>query len=216
MNGLPDPVNLIFVAFLLAAIPFTVVLTTAYAKLIVILLILRNALGLQQVPPNLLMYAIALMLTFFVSQPLIADISTIVLGQIDDLTGVDAWIGMLSEAIEPLRGFLLKFAAGTERAFFMQAAHELWGPEQAAAVQSDSFFILIPSFIVSELTRAFEIGFLLYLPFIIIDLVVSNILIAMGAMMVSPITISLPIKLFLFVLVDGWTRLLHGLILSYS
>ena len=98
----------------------------------------------------------------------------------------------------------------------MEAASKLWSEDARATVRSDDLSILIPAFVVSELTRAFEIGFLVFLPFIIIDLVVSNILIALGAIMVSPLTISLPIKLFLFVVIDGWTRLIHGLVLSYA
>ncbi len=216
MTGMPDPVNIVIALVLVGAIPFIVVMMTAYTKLVVVLMVLRNALGLQQVPPNLILYAIALVLTLFISQPIVMEISDIVALEGGDLSAIDDWIALLQKAAEPVRAHLIRFATGSERAFFMQAATELWGAEAAANVQSDSFFILVPSFVVSELTRAFEIGFLLYLPFIVIDLVVSNILIAMGAMMVSPVTISLPIKLFLFVIVDGWTRLLHGLILSYS
>ncbi|MNT68323.1 Flagellar biosynthetic protein FliP precursor [compost metagenome] len=98
----------------------------------------------------------------------------------------------------------------------MRTARELWGEQAARNLKQDDLLVLIPSFLVSELTAAFQIGFLLYLPFVIIDLIVSNILLAMGMMMVSPVTISMPLKLFLFVMVDGWTRLIQGLVLSYS
>ena len=100
--------------------------------------------------------------------------------------------------------------------FFLNSTQRLWPEEARRDVSSDDLLILVPAFTVSELTKAFEIGFLLYLPFIAIDLIVSNILLAMGMMMVSPLTISLPFKLFLFVVVDGWTRLIHGLVLSYE
>jgi type III secretion protein R len=103
-----------------------------------------------------------------------------------------------------------------QRDFFVRTARRMWGPEMSADVKPNDFLVLMPAFLVSELTAAFQIGFLLYLPFVVIDLIVSNILLAMGMMMVSPVTISLPLKLFLFVAVDGWTRLIHGLVLTYA
>jgi len=125
-------------------------------------------------------------------------------------------IGVLSEAKEPFRKFLIAHSNPQERAFFLRSAQELWSEKEAAEVTEESMLILIPAFTVSELTSAFQIGFLIYLPFVAIDLIVSNILLAMGMMMVSPMTISLPFKLLLFVLIDGWTRLIHGLVLTYS
>jgi type III secretion protein R len=119
-------------------------------------------------------------------------------------------------AAEPLRGFLSRFADERERDFLLSAAQRIWPPEAARAVTRDDLIILIPAFAISELTRAFEIGFLIYLPFIAIDLIVSNVLMAMGMVMVSPLVISVPFKLFAFVLVDGWSRLTHGLLLSYA
>ncbi|MCY4178650.1 MAG: EscR/YscR/HrcR family type III secretion system export apparatus protein, partial [Endozoicomonadaceae bacterium] len=109
-----------------------------------------------------------------------------------------------------------KHTGKRERTFFIKTARVLWPLKYKQELTADSLMILLPSFALSELTRAFEIGFLLYLPFIIIDLIVSNILLAMGMMMVSPMTISLPFKLLLFVLLDGWSRLIHNLVLSYQ
>ena len=117
--------------------------------------------------------------------------------------------------MEPLRGFLLRHASVRERRFFHRSASRLWSKEEVAGLTDDSLLVLLPAFTVSELTSAFKIGFLIYLPFIVIDLIISNILMAMGMMMVSPTTISLPFKLLLFVLIDGWTRLVHGLLLTY-
>jgi type III secretion protein R len=116
----------------------------------------------------------------------------------------------------PLRDFLSRFAAPRERDFLLSAVQQVWPKEALTTVSSNDLVILIPAFVTSELTRAFEIGFLLYLPFIAIDLIVANVLMAMGMVMVSPLVISAPFKLFLFVLVSGWTRLLHGLVLSYA
>ncbi|MNE98831.1 Flagellar biosynthetic protein FliP precursor [compost metagenome] len=92
----------------------------------------------------------------------------------------------------------------------------MWGAKLSAGLSERDFIVLMPAFVVSELTAAFQIGFLIYLPFVVIDLIVSNILLAMGMMMVSPVTISLPLKLFLFVMVDGWSRLIQGLVLTYA
>jgi type III secretion protein R len=116
----------------------------------------------------------------------------------------------------PLEAFLLKHTSPRDRQFFIKTAVKLWGAERAAKLKDTDLMVLVPAFTVAELTSAFQIGFLIYLPFIAIDLIVSNILLAMGMMMVSPMTISLPFKLLLFVLVDGWSRLLQALILSYS
>lgn len=217
MNGLlPDPYSFIIILVGVAVIPFATVMITAYAKVAVVLLLLRNALGLQQVPPNIVVYAIAIVISVFILQPTISEVTTALDTPGRTYTDVGDWKLAYDDAKEPVKNYLLRFASDRERAFFMEAASKLWSAEAAAAVRSDDLSILIPSFIVSELTRAFEIGFLVFLPFIIIDLVVSNILIALGAIMVSPLTISLPIKLFLFVIIDGWTRLIHGLVLSYA
>jgi len=117
---------------------------------------------------------------------------------------------------DPVKAYLIRFAKPGERQFFLSSTARIWPESARANVKDDDFIILLPAFVSSELTRAFEIGFLLFLPFLIIDIIVSNILMAMGMMMVSPTLISLPLKLFLFVAVDGWSRLMHGLILSYA
>ncbi|MCQ2396323.1 MAG: EscR/YscR/HrcR family type III secretion system export apparatus protein, partial [Lentisphaeria bacterium] len=122
------------------------------------------------------------------------------------------------KAAEPFKQWLLAHTGDRERSFFVGTAEHLWAKEgeESATVDPESFYILIPSFVVSELTKSFQIGFLVYLPFIAIDIIVSNILLAMGMMMVSPVTISLPFKLLLFVMVDGWTLLIQGLVRSYA
>ena len=122
----------------------------------------------------------------------------------------------MAKAAEPFRKFLSDHTSARERAFFVHTAETLWGKDgKPAVVDHESFYILLPSFCVSELTKAFQIGFLVYLPFIAIDIIVSNILLAMGMMMVSPVTISLPFKLLLFVMVNGWTLLIQGLVRGY-
>ncbi|UOF17632.1 hypothetical protein IEQ11_00955 [Lysobacter capsici] len=117
---------------------------------------------------------------------------------------------------EPLRAFLIKHSSDAERAFFLRSAQRLLPPNARADISVNDFLVVIPAFTVSELTAAFQIGFLIFLPFLIIDLVVSNILLSLGMMMLSPTTVSLPFKLLLFVLIGGWAKLVHGLVLTYG
>jgi type III secretion protein R len=133
-----------------------------------------------------------------------------------DFQNFDDWVRAAEAVAVPVRDHLVLYSTPAERSFLLSATSELWPPEMQAEASDDDFLILVPAFVISELTRAFEIGFLLYLPFIAIDLVVSAILMSMGMVMVSPLVISVPFKLFLFVLVEGWSRLLRGLLLSYS
>ena len=207
--------SLIVVVMMLGFLPFVAVGVTAFAKITVVLLIVRNALGVQQTPPNMVLYGVALVLTVYIAAPLAADVQAIATDPALQFETLDDWLLVLERASEPIREFLVKHARADDRAFFMDASTQLWSPEQAAAVESDSLPVLVPAFLVSELTRAFEIGFLLYLPFLAIDLIVSAVLMSLGMMMVSPIMIAIPFKLFLFVAVDGWSRLVQGLVLSY-
>ena len=119
-------------------------------------------------------------------------------------------------AQEPVRDYLQRFTSPDQRQFFLDATQRVWPEGARGSAGPDDLQILVPSFLISELKRAFEIGFLLYLPFIVIDLVVTTILMAMGMSMVSPTVISIPFKLFLFIAIDGWSRLMHGLVLSYA
>lgn len=216
MMELPDPTTLIFLVAAIAIAPFVVITVTSYVKLVVVFGLIRNALGVQNIPPNMALNAIAILLSAYIMQPVAKGAYEAVRDKpiaSHDLRELGATITL---AAEPVRNFLLKNTSQRERQFFANATRELWSEEDAAAITGSEFLILIPTFITSELEDAFKIGFLLFLPFIVIDLVVSNILLAMGMMMVSPMTISLPFKLFLFVAVNGWQRLIHGLIVSYT
>lgn len=223
-----DPISLAIVLALVALVPLAAVMTTSFLKIAVVLALVRNALGVQQVPPNMALYGLALVLSAYVMAPVINEIGASL--QHDSaayanesgvapsgtpssqLTGI---LHALERGAAPMQGFMLRNSNPEQRDFFMRTAQRLWGAEQASNLQETDLLVLIPAFLVSELTAAFQLGFLLYLPFIVIDLIVSNILLAMGMMMVSPVTISMPLKLFLFVMVDGWTRLIQGLVLSY-
>ena len=207
--------SLIVVVMMLGFLPFVAVGVTAFAKITVVLLIVRNALGVQQTPPNMVLYGVALVLTVYIAAPLAADIQTIATDSSLRFETLDDWVLVFERTSEPIREFLIKHARPDDRVFFMEATSQLWTPDQAAKVTPDSLPVLVPAFLVSELTRAFEIGFLLYLPFLAIDLIVSAVLMSLGMMMVSPIMIAITFKLFLFVAVDGWARLVQGLVLSY-
>ncbi|MGY4426048.1 type III secretion protein R [Bradyrhizobium sp. JR6.1] len=216
MTALPDPATLIALIACVAIAPFVAITVTSYVKLVVVFGLIRNALGVQNIPPNMALNAIAILLSVYIMQPVAKGAYEAVRDKpiaFQDIRELETTITL---AAEPVRNFLLKNTSQQERKFFVNAARGLWDKEDAAAITGSEFMILIPAFITSELEDAFKIGFLLFLPFIVIDLVVSNILLAMGMMMVSPMTISLPFKLFLFVAVNGWQRLIHGLIFSYA
>jgi type III secretion protein R len=207
---------LILATAAIGLIPFLVITTTAFLKISIVLFLVRNALGTQQTPPTLVMYAIAIVLTVFVSAPLFSEIFAKLTAPGTDLSTVDGMSHAASAVAGPLKDYLGRFTPPQERTFILQAAQRVWPPDFYATASASDLLIAIPAFVVAELTRAFETGFLLYLPFIAVDLIVSNILMAMGMVMVSPLIISTPFKILLFVLVSGWTRLLHGLILSYA
>ncbi|WP_136682559.1 type III secretion system export apparatus subunit SctR [Falsirhodobacter xinxiangensis] len=212
----PNLLAIIIVISTIGLLPLAIVTMTGFLKISVVLFLIRNALGVQQSPPNLVLYGIALILTVYVTTPLVGNMY---LAMEANPIRIDTLDGILSAAdalAAPLRDYLERFADERERAFFMEASSSVWSPEARAALNDDDLIVLIPAFVASELTRAFEIGFLLYIPFLVVDLIVANVLMAMGMMMVSPTLISIPLKIFLFVAVEGWSRLMHGLILSYG
>ncbi|MGB0084269.1 MAG: type III secretion system export apparatus subunit SctR [Rhodomicrobiaceae bacterium] len=208
------PILITLVAF--GLIPMFVVTMTSFLKISVVMFLVRNALGIQQTPPNLVLYAIALVLTLYISSPVLAEIYGRLNATPVDTRSVEGLQEAAGRIREPVKTYLSRFAHPNERKFFLAATEKIWGERDRTEVRDDDLLILLPAFVSSELTRAFEIGFLIYLPFLVIDLIVSNILMALGMIMVSPTLISIPLKLFLFVTVDGWSRLLHGLILSYG
>jgi type III secretion protein R len=193
-------------------------MVTSFTKIVVVLSLLRNALGLQQVPPNVVINGLAIILSIYIMYPVLLDSYS----TIEQHTGggtqkaLDArqLIDLITTGKEPLRSFLVKHSSDGERAFFLHTARQLL-PKDPAQVGADDYIVVVPAFTVTELTTAFQIGFLIFLPFLVIDLIVANILLALGMMMLSPTTVSLPFKLMLFVFLDGWAKLVHGLILTY-
>jgi type III secretion protein R len=217
MDGMltQDPLLLILSLGLIGIAPFLAMMLTSYAKLVVVFSLVRNALGLQQVPPNMVINGLALVLTFYVMAPVANQIASAMAPGPGGVIKSEAVMAGLTKAREPLRAFLDKHAEKREKEFFLRTTKSLWPPEQAATVAADDLLILVPAFTATELTEAFKIGFLIYLGFVIVDLVVANILTALGMMMFSPTVVSTPLKLMLFVVVDGWDKLIHGLVLTY-
>lgn len=197
-------------------IPFLVITTTAFLKISVVLFLVRNALGTQQAPPSLVLYAVAMVLTAYVSAPLVSQIYARLSAPGVNLSSADGVLAAGRAIIGPLGTSLDRYTPVRERDLLLAVARRIWPPDFYRQASPDDLLIVIPAYVVSELTRAFQTGFLLYLPFVAVDLIVSNVLMAMGMVMVSPLVISTPFKIFLFVLVSGWTRLLHGLVLSYA
>jgi len=216
-----SPASALLTVVILALAPFVAVMVTSFTKIVVVLSLLRNALGIQQIPPNVVLNGFALILTVYVMFPVGNAMYAEFEGNEDlEIDGTEALLDAAASVKEPLRDFLLAHSAEREREFFLGTVRRLAERTGDTGLDPESldtrdFIVVIPAFTVAELTAAFQIGFLIFLPFIVIDLVISNILMAMGMMMLSPTIVSLPFKLLLFVLIDGWTRLAHGLVLSY-
>ena len=214
--SVPNPVVLLLALTLLSLAPFIAMMVTSYVKIVVVISLVRNALSIQQIPPNAAINGLALIFSCYIMAPVVQT-SYRELRQLDLKNASFTDIEQTAErALVPLREFLKKHTAVSEQKFFYSTAQKLWTPEQTQNLEPDSLMVLVPAFTVTELQHAFMIGFLVYLPFVAIDLIVSNVLLSMGMMMVSPITISVPFKLLLFVIIDGWTELSHSLILSYA
>lgn len=217
MGNLPNPVAMIAVVAALGIAPFAALMVTSYTKLVVVFGLLRSALGIQQVPPNIVLNGIALILTVFIMAPVGMQMADNLRGRNFNLSGqmgVDDVIAIVDAAQPPVKQFLQAHTLESERNFFVRSATSIWPKERAAALKNDDLTVLVPSFTLTELIKAFQIGFVLYIVFVVVDLVVANLLLALGMQMISPTTISVPFKLLLFVMLDGWSVLIHGLVLS--
>ncbi len=212
-----DVVSFSLLLALLSFIPMLVVTTTSFLKISLVLMVLRNAIGVQQVPPTLAIYGIALAMSVFVMAPTVQQVGQRVMA-IDTASGTQRTAPLLEhlgDAFTPLRDFMLKTSRPEHRELFLNSAKKLWPKEMAQKASTSDALILVPAHVVSELQAGYEIGFLIYIPFVVIDLLISNLLMALGMQQVSPQTITIPLKLLLFTLVDGWAKLLNALALSY-
>jgi flagellar biosynthetic protein FliP len=191
-------------------LPAALLMMTAFTRIVIVLAILRQAIGAGQAPPNQVLVGLALFLTLFVMSPVLERIKVeavdpYMAGQIETLVA-------LQRGTEPLKGFMLAQTREADIATFVRIA----GGEGYERPQDVPLTILAPAFVTSELKTAFQIGFLLFIPFVIIDLVVASVLMSMGMMMLSPVLISLPFKIMLFVLVDGWSLVMSSLAASFA
>ena len=210
-----SPASALVTVIVIALAPFAAVMVTSFTKIIVVLSLLRSSLGLQQAPPNVVLNGIAMVLSIYVMFPVGQRMAERV-GPLEGIGGSTAsLIGAVDKAKEPLREFMIKHSSQRERSFFLRTAQKSLATDKAQQLTERDFIVVLPAFMVGELSTAFQIGFLIFLPFLVIDLVISNILMAMGMQMLTPTTVSLPFKLLLFVLVDGWVKVSHGLVLSY-
>jgi type III secretion protein R len=218
------PLAATFAVAALSLLPFVVLLMTSFVRIAVVLSILRSAIGIPQVPPSQVITGLALLLTIYVMAPTGERMYRVVAplaarstpsGELLSAESLGTLAVAVDRAKEPLREFLLRHGAPRERALFFGLALKARRAEERAGVSDRDFLVIVPAFLVSELRRAFAIGFLLFVPFLVVDMVVANVLLALGMHMLSPTTVSLPFKLLLFVLADGWQLVIRGLVESY-
>lgn len=203
-----DSIKIIALLTILGLAPSILIMMTSFTRFVIVLSFLRKAMSLQGTPPNQILIGLALFLTFFVMSPVIAEVidtayEPFAQGEISQEVA-------LENAQKPLKSFMLKQVRSKDLALFMKISDA----EEIDTVEEVPITTLIPAFIISELKTAFQIGFLLFIPFIVIDMIVASTLMALGMMMLPPVMISLPFKILLFVLVDGWHLIVEKLILS--
>ena len=214
---LGKPLALVVALALVSLLPFVFMSLTSFVKISTVLQIAKSAIGAQSVPSNTVVMALAAALTVLAMAPvgekIAAQAAPLVSGKPLETSvliqkGVEAFR-------EPLRGFLSANASELEKSRFLKVAKEARAPEEREKISSNEFPVLIPAFLVTELTEAFAVGFLIYLPFLVIDLVVANVLLALGMQMLNPTQVSLPFKLLLFVAINGWGLLSQALVSGY-
>lgn len=209
-NEVVSAIKLILVMTVLTLAPAILIMMTGFTRIIIVLSFLRQAMGVQQMPPNQLLVGLALFLTFFVMQPAFNEMNT--KGIQPYLKGTISQEAAIENTLAPLRKFMFSQTRDADLALFVKLS-KVEAPKTRADV---STMVLVPAFIVSELKTAFIIGFIIFLPFLVIDIVASSVLMAMGMMMLPPVVISLPFKIMLFVLVDGWGLLIGSMVKSFG
>lgn len=204
-----DSIKLLVIMTVLTLAPSFLILTTSFTRIIVVLSFLRNALGTQQSPPNQLLIGLALFLTMFIMQPVYTNImdNAVTPYLADEISQEEAF----DKAAEPLKEFMLKETREKDLALFLRASDG----DNVSKPMDLPLTVVVPAFAISELRVAFSIGFIIFIPFLVIDMVVSSILMSMGMFMLPPVMISLPFKILLFVLVDGWYLIIQSLLNSF-
>lgn len=209
-EGLVGFLQLLLIIALLTLAPAFVILTTAFTRIVIVLSFTRNAMATQQIPPNQVLIGLALFLTFFIMQPTLLEINETAVqpyieGEIDQETALEL-------GAEPLRDFMYYHTRENDLALFV----DISGMEQPETQDDVPLHVLVPAFVISELKTAFQMGFMLYVPFLIIDMVVASTLMSMGMFMLPPVIVSMPFKLLLFILVDGWHLVVRSLLESFN
>ena len=204
-----EAVNLYLLLFIIALVPSFLVLTSSFTRTIIVLSFTRNALGTQQSPPNQVLLGLALFLSLFVMRPVYQEVNDEALQPM--LSGEITREESFARAEEPIKDFMLEQTRTTDLELFVDLSGDSFPDEP----EDLSLFTVIPAFAISELRTAFTIGFLIFVPFLVIDIVVASILMSMGMFMLSPVMISLPFKLLLFVMVDGWYLVVESLVGSF-
>ena len=201
--------QILFLLTVLSLAPAIVVMMTSFTRIIVVFSLIRHALGTQQMPPNQVLIGLALLLTVFIMTPVYNKINRNALQPYlqEEITQQEA----VKNALDPIRQFMFKQTRKKDLALFMKVSDQ----KRPKSMEDVPTMVLIPSFVISELKTAFQIGFLIYIPFLVIDMVVASVLLSMGMMMLPPFMVSLPFKLMLFVLVDGWNLLVGSMIKSF-
>ncbi len=203
-------IQIIVLLTVLSLAPAILIMVTAFTRIIIVLSLIRNAIGVPQLPPNQVLIGLALFLTFFVMAPVAQQVEREAYTPFVDgkVTQSEAF----AKAEAPLRTFMLRQVREKDLALFVYLARL----DQPKSIEDVPTYVVIPSFIISELKTAFQMGFVIFIPFLVIDLVVSTVLMSMGMMMLPPVLISLPFKILLFVMVDGWYLLMRALVLSFN
>jgi type III secretion protein R len=215
------PLVLLVALAAMSLVPFVLLMVTSFVKISVVLSIVRSALGTQQIPPTQVITGLAIILTVYIMSPVALQMFRAT-GNLADSNGellseksVPLLLEAANKAKEPLRNWMEKHATSKDRQLFYSLAKRMREGADKESVTEHDFLIIVPSFVISELKQAFQVGFILFVPFIVIDMVVANILLALGMQMLSPTTISMPFKMLLFVLVDGWYLIAKGLVIGY-
>ena len=210
----PRPLESLAVLAALSLLPFAAVMLSSFSKMSIVLSLFRSALGSQQAPPAVVLTGLAAVLTGYVMSP----VATELVARARALPASNGesreWDRELAQVGEPLRAFLTKHASVEERRRFVELAEELHGPNSGVPSDTD-LGVIVPAFVLTELREAFQLGFVVFLPFLVVDMVVANVLLALGMQTLSPTQVSLPLKLLLFVAADGWGLLARGLVLGY-
>jgi type III secretion protein R len=224
-DGFADrPLVLLVALAALSLLPFLLMMITSFVKVAVVLSIVRSALGTPNMPPTAVITGLAIILTVYVMAPVGMEVYREAQPLVETSKGrpllsagtIDLALRAADRAKEPVRKFLERHSHEKERTMLLDIARRMRPAADAAALTGRDFIVLVPAFVLSELKEAFQIGFILFVPFLVIDMVVSNILLALGMHMLSPTTVALPFKLLLFVLVDGWYLITRGLVLGYG